>query len=79
MLAPKVKDQGDGMWTFVARNCLDGSVQIKGIDFNCSYSPTANTVTVRLLLSYTSSKRLILGLLDLENCFQQVIKEVEDR
>ena len=79
MLAPKIKPQGDNTYQFVTRYCADGSTQIKGIDFKYSYSPTASACSIRFTLCYAATNSLILGLMDVENCFQNVVKEVEKR
>ena len=43
LIAPSIKE-GDcyDAWKFVARHCANGSSQIKGIDFDQSYSPVAH-------------------------------------
>ncbi len=80
MLAPKVKDQGDGFFQFVAWHCLDGSRQVKGTDYEHTFSPTANPATVKLILALASSWHLLLGLLNVSNCFQSVQHDrIEDR
>ena len=79
VLAPNIKEKGDHLWAFVARHCANGSSQIKGIDYLYSYSPTASAFTIRLTLSFASSQGLIIGILDVVNCFQNTLVAINER
>ena len=73
MIACSIKEHGEQHYKFTSRHCVDGSSQLKGIDFESSYSPTASASSVRTLMCYSAIFRLILGLLDVVNCFQSTL------
>ena len=55
LIAPSIKE-GDcsDAWKFVARHCANGSSQIKGIDFDKSYSPVAHADYFRINIAIAS-------------------------
>ena len=71
LIAPSIKE-GDcsDAWKFVARHCANGSSQIKGIDFDQSYSPVAHAYSFRINISIESMHRLTAIILDVSNAFQ---------
>ena len=50
--------------------CANGSRQVKGVDFDFSWSPTVSASGLRLTLMAVSVFDLTIGTLDAVNCFQ---------
>ena len=73
IIACSVKPHGEGQYKFNSRHCANGNDQVKGIDFENSYSPTASASSVRTTFAYASINYLILALLDVVNCFQSTL------
>ena len=57
-------------WKFVARHCENWSSQIKGIDFDQSYSPVAHAESFRINIAMASMHRLTAKILYVSNAFQ---------
>ena len=79
VLAPKIKDKGNDIYQFVTRMCLNGTDQLKGLDFDHSWSPTISAYAIRLTIMYAAVYRLIMGKIDVVNCFQNTLIEEKKR
>ena len=71
LIATSIKE-GDcsDAWIFVASNCGNRSSQIKGIDFDQSYSPVAHADSFRINIAIVSMHILTAIILDVSNAFQ---------
>jgi hypothetical protein len=79
IIACSIKDHGEDEWKLKSRHCANGSSQIKGLDFLHSYSPTASPASVRIQLAFAAHYRLILGLIDVANAYQNTLIPIERR
>ena len=66
-------------WIFVASNCGNRSSQIKGIDFDQSYSPVAHTDSFRINIAIASMNRLTVRILYVSNEFQNTNVPIHER
>ena len=73
IIACTVKPYGEDTYKFNTRHCVNGNGQEKGIDFESSYSPTASASSVRFQLCYSVIHKLLFGLADVDNCFQNTL------
>ena len=80
LIAPSIKE-GDcsDAWKFVARHFANGSSQIKGIDFDQSYSPVAHADSFRMNIAIESMHRLTDRILDNSNSFQNTNFHMNER
>jgi hypothetical protein len=79
IIACDVKAHGEDEWKLKSRHCANGSSLVKGIDFLHSYSPTASAPSVRIQLALAAYYKLILGLMDVANAFQNTLVPYERR
>jgi hypothetical protein len=79
VISTKVKKKGENLFQLVARMCADGSKQEQGIDFEFSYSPTAGAATIKFALALAASRRWIVSIIDIVNCFQSTLIPEEER
>ena len=79
VLAPKIKKKGSNLYEFTLRMCANGSRQVKGVDFDFSWSPTVSASGLRLTLMAASVFDLTIGTLDAVNCFQSTNREPSKR
>ena len=66
-------------WKFVASHCVNGSSQIKGIDFDQSYSPVAHDDPFRINIAIADMHRLTAMILDVSNAFQNTNVTIHER
>ena len=80
LIAPSIKE-GDcyDACKFVARHCANGSSQIKGIDFDQSYSPVAHADSFRINIAIASIHRINARILDVSNEFQNKNVPIHER
>lgn len=65
-----IKRNKDGeMKQYKARLCARGFLQIKGIDYTETFSPTTRYESIRILLSIAAQKNLIIRQLDVKTAF----------
>ena len=67
------KPHGEGQYKFNSRHWANGNNQVKGVDFENSYSPTASASSVQTTFAFAAINCLILALLDVVNCFQSTL------
>ena len=78
-MAPKVKYHGNDLYEFLLRMCANVSKQVKGVDFDYSWSSLVGACALRMTLLQAAVKWLCLAILDIENCFQNTLVEPDDR
>ena len=80
LIASSIKE-GDcsDAWKSVARHCANGSSQIKGIDFDQSYSPVAHAESLRINIAIASMHRLTSIILDVSNAFKNTNVPIHER
>ena len=80
LIAPSIKE-GDcsDAWKFVARNCANGSSQIKGIYFDQPYSPVVHAESFRINIAISSMHRLTVRILYVSNVFQNNKNTIHER
>ena len=66
-------------WKFVAYHCANGISQIKGIDFDQSYSPVAHANSFRINIVIASINRLTDRILDISNAFKNKNVPIHER
>ena len=66
-------------WKFVARHSANESSQIKGIDFDQSYSPVAHADSFKINIAIASMHRLTVRILDVSNAFQNKNVPIHER
>ena len=72
LIAPSINEVDcSDAWKFIALHCANGSSQIKGIDFDQSYSPVAHAESFRINIAISSMHRLTARILDVSNVFQK--------
>jgi hypothetical protein len=59
--------------------CANGTHQQQEIDFKLSYSPTSGTVSIQITLCIAASFNLIIGIIDVVNCFQSTMLPGHER
>ena len=65
LIAPSIKEgECSDAWKFVTRHCANGSYQIKGIDFDESYSPVAHADSFIINIAIASMHILTARILD---------------
>ena len=67
------------IWEPRIRECIIGTPQKKYIDFDNSYSPTADGCTIKCQIAYTAATDAYLFIVDIKNAFQNTIAKVMDR
>ena len=79
-LVPEVKDTDvPGIFEFKVRDVIVGTPQIKNIDYQDSYSPSADATTIRVQLAISASRGYIIAVIDVKNAFQNTIASPEQR
>ena len=80
LVAPSIKEgYYYDAWKFVARHCSNDISNIKGIDFDQSYSPVAHTDSFRINISIAYMRRLTARILDVSNEFQNTNVPIYER
>ena len=64
-----VKDNADFSLTYKARYVAKGYSQIKGIDYQETFSPTANLTSIRGLMQFAAQNDLILHQMDVKTAY----------
>ena len=67
------------VWKSVACQCANGSSQIKGTDFDQSYSPVAHADSFRINIAIASMHSLTASILDISNAFQNKNVPIHER
>lgn len=73
------KTEVPSVWELKCRECIIGTLQKKGNDFNESYSPVIEPTTYRLQIALSSSLCYHLAVVDIKNAFQTSIYKSDDR
>lgn len=71
--AVKITDV-ENFYDLKARVCADGSKMLEGIDFTCSYSPTAEYISILIMLAYAWNLGWLVYAIDMSNAYQTVCK-----
>ena len=80
LVAPSIKEgYYYDAWKFVARHCSNDISNIKGIDFDQSYSPVAHADSFRTNISISSIHKLTARILDVSNEFQNTNVPIYER
>ena len=67
------------IYTVTCRHAVDGSGMRQGIDYKYSFSPTASTDSIRIVIVVSASIYNILYGLDIKNAFQTTLIEAAER
>ena len=80
-IAPTIKSDPTipNLYTFHCRHAVDGSGMRQGIDYKYSFSPTASTDSIRIVIAVSSSIMNTLYVLDIKNAFQTTLVEAAER
>ena len=72
-----IKESGNGPTIFKARFVAKGYSQRKGVDYQETYSPTANLVIIRVLMQMAVQYNLILHQMDVKTAFLHALLDFE--
>jgi hypothetical protein len=75
VMAFRVSRNADGTLKFKSRLCPNGSAQVRGIDYDDSFSPTVRKSTLFLFLHVAAAKGWKLLHLDIGNAYKEVPPE----
>ena len=64
-----IKEGSDGAKTYKARYVAKGYSQVRGVDYQETFAPTANLTSVRALLQIAAQHDLILHQMDVKTAF----------
>ena len=64
-----IKEGSDGAKTYKARYVAKGKSQVKGVDYQETFAPTANLTSVRALLQIAAQHDLILHQMDVKRAY----------
>ena len=63
------------IWELKVRECNVGTSQERGIDFDESYYPTAEPLSIKSSLAVGASQRMFVGIIDIKNAFQTTLRD----
>ena len=70
LIGPSIKEgECSGAWKCISLHCSNGSSQIKGIDFDQSYSPVAHADSFRINITIAAMHRLTANILYVSDAF----------
>ena len=79
-LIPEIKNTDvPGVYELKIRDVIVGTPQIKKIDFDESYAPTVDPVTIKIHLSIACGYNYVTGIIDVSNAFQNTIASPSQR
>ena len=79
-LIPEIKNTDvPGIFELKVRDVIVGTPQIKKIDFDDSYAPTIDPVTIKIHLTMACGRGYITAIIDVKNAFQNTIASPAQR
>ena len=79
-LVPEIKTTDvPSIFELKVRHVIVGTPQVHKVDFDNSYSPTADITTIRLQIAFTCARNYSLAVIDVKNAFQNTIAPPESR
>ena len=79
-LVPEIKSTDiPSIFELKVRHVIVGTPQVHKIDFDNSYSPTADITTIRLQIAFTCARDYTVAVIDVKNAFQNTIAPAESR
>ena len=69
----------DHMYDLYSRHCANGSIQVKGVDYFSSYAAISTADSIRISIAFAASRKMLIFGVDIGNCFQSNLQEVEKR
>ena len=79
-LVPKIKTTDIlSIFELKVRHVIVGTPQVHKIDFDNSYSPTADITSIRIQIAFTCARNYSIAVIDVKNAFQNTIAPPESR
>ena len=79
-LIPEIKNTDvPGVFELKIRDVIIGTPRIKNVNFDDSYAPTADPVTIKIQLSLACGRGYITAVIDVKNVFQNTIASPAQR
>lgn len=67
----------DHMYDLYSRHCANGSIQVKGVNYFTSYAAITTEDLIRISLAFAATRKMLVFVIDIGNCFQSNLQEVE--